>query len=198
MPAMTHTAPDHGSPQKLCPGQKVCLGHIVGPHGVRGLVTIRPYTQEARDIVAYGPLDTGAGRRLSLVLKGVKKTGLIAAIDGVDSREAAQALKGEALFVDQAVLPALPADEWYHGDLMGLVAHGSGGENLGAVVAVQNFGAGDLLEIQPRAGESFYVPLTRQAVPEIDVENGRLTVADVEGLRDDAHGPQAKAKKSRP
>lgn len=186
----TQTTDDHQT------RQQVCLGHIVGAHGVRGLVTIRPYTEVGEDIVAYGPLNTGAGRRLSLVLKGAKKTGLIAAIDGVDSREAAQALKGVELFVDHDALPALDRNEWYHGDLIGLAAIGPQGEDLGAVAAVQNFGAGDLLEIKPRAGESFYVPLTREAVPEIDIQNRRLSIAGVEGLLELAPG-QGKPEKPR-
>ncbi|MHA1544950.1 MAG: ribosome maturation factor RimM [Alphaproteobacteria bacterium] len=168
--------------------RKVCVGCIVGPHGVRGLVTLRPYTQNAEDIVAYGPLETDTGRPVSLCLKGRKKAGLIAEITGVDSREAAETLKGVALFVDHANLPALPADEWYHDDLIGLRAVGDDDTDLGKVIAVQNFGAGDLLEVQPLGGSSFYVPLTRDAVPEIDTANGHLTITAA-GLIDDT--PQA-------
>lgn len=182
MSVMTQTKPNAKTTRK------VCLGCIGAPHGVRGLVTVRPYTQRGEDIIAYGPLDTGTGRRLSLVLKGKKKAGLIAEIAGVDSREAAEALKGARLFVDHTCLPALPANEWYQGDLVGLRACNEKGEDLGKVVAVQNFGAGDLLEVQPQSGDSFYVPLTCAAVPEIDLGIGRVTIAAA-GLIDDA--PQA-------
>lgn len=160
---------------------RVCLARIVGVHGVRGLLVVRPFTEVPEDVVAYGPVTTGGGRALALQVKGAKKAGLLVAAEGVTTREAAEALKGEDLFVGRDALPVPHDEEWYHADLVGLSAVTPAGEALGTIVAVEDFGAGDLLEIAPADGPTAYVPFTREVVPEVDIAAGRVVVVAPEG-----------------
>ena len=157
---------------------RICLGVITGAHGVRGLVRIKSFTAAPGDIAAYGPLDDEAGtRRFEVAVKGEAKGAVPAALAGVEDRNAAEALKGTRLYVDRAALPP-PQDEeeYYHADLIGLRAEDATGRNLGRVVAVHNFGAGDLLEIERPDGTELLLPFTKAAVPSVEIAAGRLTV----------------------
>ncbi len=99
------------------------------------------------------------------------------------TREGAEALTGTKLYVPRSRLPEREEEEWYHADLIGLAAVDRDGAPIGKVVAIQNFGAGDLIEIKPASGgPTVLVPFTRETVPEIDVEGGRLTLVPPEGL----------------
>lgn len=159
------------------PGAPVLLAAIAGAHGVRGLVKLKTFTEAPENVAAYGPLSDEAGRSYKLTLKGKAKGDLLAAIDGVTDRDAAQALKGTRLYVDRDALPPTEDDdEFYLADLIGLEAQAPDGRGLGRVVNVANHGAGDILEIEPRDGAAFLVPFTKEAVPEVDVANGRLIV----------------------
>lgn len=157
--------------------KRVCLGVIAGAHGVRGLVRIKSFTEAPEDIAAYGPLGDEAGRRrFEIAVKGESKGAVLAAIAGVDNRDAAEALKGTRLYVDRAALPPPEEEEYYHADLIGLVAETRGGERLGRVVAVHNFGAGDILAIEHPDGAELLLPFTKAVVPEVDLAGGRLVV----------------------
>jgi len=164
------------------PRTPVCLGRITGVHGVRGLVTVQTFTETPADICAYGPVRTSSGRELELMVKSAKKAGLIVAVSGVASREAAAALKGEELFTTRERLPQTGAQEWYLADLVGLAALDQAGGSLGTVIAVENFGAGDLLEIAPEDGASVYLPFTREFVPQVDVGAGHMVLAPPLGV----------------
>lgn len=174
---------------------RVLLGHITGAHGVSGEVRIRAYTEKPEAIAAYGPLhDETGGRRFTIVRTRPVKDGVIARLDGVDDRETAEALKGTALYVPRGALPDEAEDDtedgdteaFYQVDLIGLVAIGAAGAALGQVVAVQNFGGGDLLEVRPSAGgETVLVPFTEAIVPEIDIEGGWMLMLPPEGLFED-------------
>src|SRR5690554_391522 len=158
---------------------RVCLAAIVGAHGVRGLVRLKPFTEESESVAAYGPLSDESGERhFQLRLKGQVKGLLLAEIDGVADRNAAEALRGLRLYVERAALPP-PEDpeEFYYADLIGLRVETSTGELLGEVRAVQDFGAGDVLEVAPAEDRSFYLPFTRQVVPKVELAAGRL-IAD--------------------
>lgn len=159
--------------------QRVELGVVSGAHGVRGAVRIRPFTDRPEAVAAYGPLSDEAGTRaFTLNVQRVEKGQVIARIDGIGEREAAEALKGTRLFVDRAALPDDPdPDSFYRHDLIGLEAVDAGGAVLGTVTALENFGAGDLLEISfpGRTGTDF-VPFTRAFVPRVDVAAGRITL----------------------
>ncbi len=163
---------------------RICVGAIAGAFGVQGEVRLKSFCSEATDIAAYGPLYTKDGSRSFTVrLTRPVAGGLGARLSGVATKEEADALKGTELYADRSRLPALPDDEFYHADLIGLQVRDTGGAVIGAVTAVHNHGAGDILEIR-RDGRSsaLLLPFTLATVPTVDVAGGCL-VADVpEGL----------------
>ena len=165
------------------PADRVLLGEIGAAQGLKGEVRLRSYTAEPAAIAGYGALEDEQGRTIEILsVRGTPKA-LVARIKGITTREAAEALTHTKLYVARARLPAREEEEWYHADLIGLAAIGRDGETVGTVVAVQNFGAGDLIEIKPAGGgASVLVPFTRETVPEVDVEGGRLKVTPPEGL----------------
>lgn len=162
---------------------RVCVGAIVGAFGVRGEVRLKSFCAEPEAIAAYAPLYTEDGaRRFDVSLRGTIPNGLSARLSGVDTREAAEALRGTRLYADRAKLPSLPDDEFYHADLIGLEVLDTGGTSLGRVSAVLNHGAGDLLEIQRRGAPAVLLPFTRAAVPTVDLTAGRIIADPPEGL----------------
>jgi len=161
----------------------VLLGEIGAAQGLKGEVRIRSYTQDPAAIAGYGTLEDEHGRAIEIESLRVTPKALIAGIKGVTTREAAEKLTHTKLYVESARLPEREEEEWYHADLIGLAAVGSQGEAIGTVVAVHNFGAGDLIEVKPAmGGATVLVPFTRDTVPEVDVEGGRLTLVPPEGL----------------
>ena len=162
---------------------RVLLGEIGRPQGLQGEVRIRSYTAEPAAIAEYGPLEDEVGRLFELDLLRSTPKAITARIKGVTTREAAEALTGTKLYVSRALLPAHEEDEWYHSDLIGLQALAEDGAAFGTVIAVHNFGAGDLLEIRPASGDAtVLVPFTRDTVPKVDVEGGWLRIVPPEGL----------------
>jgi 16S rRNA processing protein RimM len=162
---------------------RVLLGEIGPAQGLKGEVRIRSYTEEPAAIARYGVLEDEHGRLIEIESLRVTPKALIARIKGVTTREGAEALARTRLYVSRDRLPARNHEEWYHADLIGLAAIGQNGEMIGTVVAIQNFGAGDLIEVKPSSGgATVLVPFTRDTVPEVDVEGGRLTLAPPEGL----------------
>ena len=157
-------------------GGRVCLGVIVAAHGVRGQLRIKSFTEVPEDVAAYGPVEDEAGaRRFEIEVAGSAKGTVIARIEGVGDRTAAERLRGTRLYVDRAALPAIEeADTYYHADLIGLAVEDRAGRPLGRVVAVNDFGAGDVLELEDPEGAPLVLPFTRQAVPVVDLEGGRL------------------------
>jgi 16S rRNA processing protein RimM len=162
----------------------VCVGQILGAHGVRGLVKLASFTADPAAIAAYGALtDDGGARRFDVSLSGANKGHWIARIGGVDGREAAQALSGTRLFVDREQLPATDdEDEFYQADLIGLRAETPDGVTLGAVAALHNFGAGDIIEIALAGGGRPMLPFDRATVPVIDLAGGRIVIDPPAGL----------------
>lgn len=157
---------------------KVCLAAIAGAHGVQGLVRLKTFTERPEDVVAYGPLsDQSGGRQFRLTLRGTQKGLLLVAIEGVRDRTAAEALKGLRLYVAREALPP-PEDpeEFYHADLIGLAVEDTDGKPLGVVRAVEDFGAGPLLDVESDEG-SIMLPFTLAVVPLVDLP-GRRLVAD--------------------
>lgn len=169
--------------------ERLLLGEIVAAHGIKGLVKVRSFTQAPEDVVAYGSLHDGGGKVVELSLRGPTKGGMLAAVPGVSSRTDAEAMKGTQLFVTRDMLPELPhvegggtigggAEEFYHADLIGLAVELPNGTAFGRITAMHNFGAGDLLELQPAASkETIMVPFNRDAVPVVDLANSRAVVA---------------------
>lgn len=156
---------------------RVCVAQIGAPHGVRGEVRLWTFTADPMAVTRYGPLESEDGKR-SFEIETVRaaKDHLVARLKGVADRTAAERLTNLKLFVLRERLPDIEADEFYHADLVGLRAEDETGNEIGAVIAVHNFGAGDILEIQPPAGGTMLLPFTEAAVPEIDIKGGRLVV----------------------
>lgn len=160
----------------------VRLGVVVGARGVRGEVRIKSFTETPEDVAAYGPLYDRAGeRRFEVRVTGVQKGLVLARIDGVADRNAADALKRTELFVERAQLPEPDEDEFYNSDLEGLAAVTVAGESLGTVRGVFDFGAGPILELDG----GLMVPFTLAAVPDVDLKAGRVTVDPPDGLMED-------------
>ncbi|MGA0541112.1 ribosome maturation factor RimM [Neotabrizicola sp. VNH66] len=163
---------------------RICVGSIAGAFGVQGEVRLKSFCAEPSDIAAYGPLYTQDGARSFKVrLTRPVAGGLGARLTGVETKEQADALKGCELYADRDRLPALPEDEFYHADLIGLSVRDPGGVEIGTVAAVQNHGAGDILEVRvPGRASALLVPFTLAVVPTVDLSRG-LLIADLpEGL----------------
>lgn len=170
---------------------RILLGRIVAAHGVRGEVLVRSYADVLEDVGAYGSLAApSAGRSLQLRVLRVTAKGVIARIGGISDRNAAEALAGTDLYVDRAQLPATGEGEFYHADLIGLAAVAPDGSEVGRVVAVHNFGAGDLIEVALAASRrTEHIPFNDTFVPEVDLTGGRIVVILPEALQPDEDGP---------
>ncbi|WP_199258611.1 ribosome maturation factor RimM [Paracoccus binzhouensis] len=159
--------------------ERICVGAIAGAFGVRGEVRLKSFTSEPSDIAAYGPLWSEDGKRSFTVrLTRPVTGGLGARLSGVETREQAEALKGVTLWADRDRLPALPDDEFYHTDLIGLSVYDTGGKPIGKVRAIYDHGAGDILEITGAGRRQvLLLPFTRAFVPTVDIAAGRI-IAD--------------------
>jgi len=164
----------------------VCMAEIVGVHGIKGLVKLKIHAGDPQSLLDYKTFTDSAQKR-SFVLSDLQNHGniFLARLDGVNDRTAAEKLRGTKLHVARAALPAIAEENtFYHVDLIGLAALYPDGAPLGRIVGVANFGAGDLLEIKPVKGASFYVPFTDAVVPKVDMEAKTVTVAPPPGLLD--------------
>lgn len=151
----------------------VTLAAVAGAHGVTGEVRLKLFGDGVDSLRAHEAFNEGA---LTLMkVRSDRKGGAIARFAEIADRAAAERLRGTALTVPRSALPALDDGEYYHADLLGLAAQTEGGEPLGTVVAVENFGATDLVEIERPDGKRFMVPLIDAAVPGWDA--ARLVVA---------------------
>lgn len=151
------------------------VARVAGAFGVKGEIRITTFTEDPTAIGRYRNLlreDGASGLSLSAVrpVKGA----VIARAKGVDTRDQAEALRGVTLYVRRDDLPEPDEDEFYLADLIGLTVESASGEAMGKVKAVQDFGAGDLLEIQPAKGASWWLPFTREAVPEVRLAEGKI------------------------
>ena len=165
-------------PDPAAPGNRVCVAEIGAAHGIAGEVRLRAFTTDPLAIMGYGTLHAEDGRGFTIAAVRPAKNCLVARIAGVADRTAAERLRNLKLFVPRDRLPAIDEPEtYYHADLVGLAAVGPDGASIGTVSAVQNFGAGDLLEIRPAAGgPTLLLPFTQAVVPVIDVPGGRVVV----------------------
>jgi len=169
---------------------KVLLAAVTGAHGVSGRVRLKTFTEEPAAVGDYGPLSDETGERTFVLrVTGATKGGVIAEIDGVHKREAAEALKGLGLYVSRDALPEEEdEDDFYHADLIGLVAKTRDGRRLGVVRAIHDFGAGDVLDVKPAKGGGMFVPFTRDVVTVVDIAGGKILVElpDEIDVHDDA------------
>ena len=172
------------------PEQRILMGVVGRPHGVRGLVRVHSYTADPAALSGYGPLLDDAGRAWTLAWSG-NPPGLtrgdgVAELRGADGkpvadRTAAEALVNTRLYVERGRLPPPEQDEFYLADLVGLRALGADGAPLGRVGAVHDYGAGASLEIE-RDGPALIVPFTRACVPEVDTAAGQVVVVPPDEL----------------
>ena len=163
---------------------RIVVGAIAGAYGTQGDVRLKSFCADPAAIADYAPLYTETNPKgFDVTLLRPIKNGFAARLSGIQTKEQADALRGTPLYADREILPGLPDDEYYHSDLIGLSVLDTGGEVLGTVKAVQNHGAGDLLEVQV-AGQSAtaLVPFTRAIVPTVDLASGRVIIDPPEGL----------------
>ena len=164
---------------------RVLLGVVAAPHGVRGLVRIRSFTEDPMAIASYGALSDETGQKQYRVeaLSAVKGA-VLARIEGVADRTAAEAVRGLRLYVERSALPATAEQEWYEADLIGLAAVGRDGRDWGRVLAFHDFGGGRTMEVSGGGASrgSVMLPFTDEVVPEIDVEGGKVTVDPPAGV----------------
>lgn len=163
---------------------KICVAAIAGAFGVRGEVRLKSFTAEPEAMADYGPLSTEDGTATySVTLTRPVKGGFAARLTGVATKEQADDLKGTRLYTDRDALPNLPDDEYYHADLIGLDVFDTGGVKLGAVRAVHDYGAGDMLEVfGPGLKTTVLIPFTNACVPTVDLAGGRVVADPPEGL----------------
>jgi 16S rRNA processing protein RimM len=155
----------------------ICVARIGAPHGVRGAVKLWTFTEDPLAVKAYGPLVTKDGARQFEVTHVREANGhLVATLKGVATREEAERLNGVELYVARDKLPATDENEYYHADLIGLAAVNAAGEPLGRVIAIHNFGAGDIIEIAPPQGPTMLLPFTNAVVPTVDLKGGRVVI----------------------
>jgi 16S rRNA processing protein RimM len=162
----------------------LCLGALAGAYGVQGAVRLKSFCAEPNAIERYAPLVTEDRRSFGVKLLRPLSGAFAAHLTGVATREEAEALKGVRLYAPRDRLPALPTDEFYHADLIGLAVLDAGGAPIGTVRAVLDHGAGDLLEIARPGATPVLVPFTRAAVPTVDLAARRVIVDPPSGILD--------------
>jgi 16S rRNA processing protein RimM len=164
--------------------QLICVARIGAAHGLRGEVKLWPFTSDPMAVTRYGELSANDGRSFEIEAVRSGKDFLVARLKGIRDRTAAEQLRNVELYVPRDRLPELADEEYYHADLIGLAVEDQNGTALGTITAVHNFGAGDLLEIQPMGGgDTVMVPFTADTVPAIDMARRRMVV-DLQGMFD--------------
>ncbi|MCM2344078.1 MAG: ribosome maturation factor RimM [Alphaproteobacteria bacterium] len=167
--------------------KRICLGEISTAHGVRGLVRIRVYGDDPQAFSAYGPLfiSETSDKTITIKMKNAANKFWIAEVEGVADRNAAEALRGTKLWIERDKLPEPESDdEFYYEDLIGMTVQTDGEGMIGTVVAVENFGASDLLEIKPPSGSTFYLPFVDEYILEVNMPENVIKVDIPLGLRD--------------
>jgi 16S rRNA processing protein RimM len=162
----------------LAVGERVCVAQFGAAHGVRGEMKLRTFTDDPLAFTEYGPLET-EDRKRTIEFESIRpaKDHFVVRVIGIDDRNAAEALRNVRLFVPRDRLPPVEDDDtYYHADLVGLDAVAPDGAALGTVLAIHNFGAGDIVEIKPPQGATLLLPFTETVVPKIDLKARRMTI----------------------
>ena len=150
--------------------RRIALAAVAGAHGVKGEVRLKLFSESVDSLSQHKKLYVGGAERRLLAIRDSGKTA-VARFDGVNDRSAAEALRGSLVEIDRSALPPLDDGEFYHADLIGLPAADGHGNAVGSVVAVENYGAGDLLEIELEAGKRSLIPFKPGIA---DLEDGRI------------------------
>lgn len=162
---------------------RIIVGTLAGAFGVHGEVRLKSFCADPEAIADYTPLTAADGTKIAqIVITGRAGGAFTARLDGVTTKEQADALRGTELFAPRDQLPSLPDDEFYHADLIGLEVFDTAGDRIGTVRNVHDHGAGDLLEVQPPQGDTVLLPFTKAAVPTVDLAAGRIVADPPEGL----------------
>ncbi|MDR2901831.1 MAG: ribosome maturation factor RimM [Lactobacillales bacterium] len=165
----------------------VCVGQIVNVHGIKGTVKVKPYLINPMGIAGFGPLtDKSGSKNFSIKVIGRQKECLLISIKGIETRDEAEKLKGMELYTDKSNLPKPGHNEFYHADLIGLNVFQDGKE-FGVVKTVENFGAGDILEIALKNGQVIPFAFSNQNFPHIDVEKGTIEIVIPNGMEGAIH-----------
>ena len=155
----------------------ICVGIVTSARGIKGDLRVKSYTEKPKNLGNYGALTDKTGKMIvNIKVKEVKKDHLIIKFSGINDRTEAEKLKGLELFISEDALPKAQNDEFYHSQLIGLHVQLENGNSFGQVSAVQNFGAGDVLEISRPMEKSLLIPFTNELVPIIDIEAGLITL----------------------
>lgn len=165
---------------------KILMAEIAGAHGVKGAVKLKIFAEDPESLVDYPPLTDAAGKR-EFQIEYLHMHGKIwtAEFEGITDRSQAEKLLGTKLYVSRNDLPEIEDEgTYYHADLIGLAARHTDGTDMGRILNVTNFGAGDLLEIKPVKGNSYYIPFTNACVPTVDIKNKLVTIEPPPGLLD--------------
>ena len=169
--------------------KRICLGQIGKANGIQGHVRVKPFTGEPEALSDHGKLEDESGKTSFKVasLRAIKGGMLVVKFKGVNDRNAAEALNGTKLYIDRDKLPDVDdEDDFYIEDLLGLDVVTTSGEAYGQVANVDNYGAGDLIDIKPDNGSSVLVPFTKEAVPEVDLAGRKITIdPEAAGLNSD-------------
>ena len=152
--------------------RRIALAAVAGAHGVKGEVRLKLFSARVESLSRYEQLYVGGVERRLLAVRDSSKTA-VARFEGISNRSAAEALRGSLVEVERSALPALEDGEYYHADLIGLPAVDGQGVEVGTVVAVANYGAGDLLEIELGGGKRSLIPFR---VGIADLQDGRIIV----------------------
>lgn len=169
----------------------VCVARIGAAHGVRGAVKLWTFTEDPFAVRSYGLLASKDGKRqFEVATAREAKDHLVATFKGVTTRDEAERLNGIELYVAREKLPATDEGEYYHTDLIGLAAVTTDGDALGRVLAIHNFGAGDIIEIAPPKGSTLLLPFTDAVVPEVDLTGRRVVIALPQEIAGDDEGEE--------
>jgi 16S rRNA processing protein RimM len=179
---------EHGRPAApVGQGKLICVARIGAAHGTTGEVRLWPFTAEPAAVGRYGALAAADGRTIEIESLRPTKDFFIARLKGVTDRNGAERLRNVDLFVARDRLPPPAADEYYYADLIGLAAEAPNGDVIGTVIAIHDFGAGDLLEIvPPGGGETMLLPFTAAVVPKVDIAAGRIVLDPPAEIEPDA------------
>lgn len=166
--------------------KRVLVAQIATAHGIKGLVKLRSFVDDENLLQGRALYTDETGEQtLKLRLKNAIKSDWVAEVEGIPDRNAAEELRGTQLYINRDQLPEADDGEYYIEDLIGLKVVDGQGTEIGEIIAVDNFGASDLLDIKPaKGGSSFYLPYTDETVLEIDIEDGKVTIEIPEGLLD--------------
>src|SRR5437868_6089353 len=151
---------------------RVALAAVAGAHGVKGELRLKLFSDSVESLARHGSLYVGGVERRLLSIRDAGK-GAVARFEGISDRSAAEALRGSLVEVDRSALPPLEEGEYYHADLIGLPCEDREGRGVGTVVAIENYGAGDLLEIEDVSGKRSLIPF-KQGIA--DLENDRIVL----------------------